>query len=283
MMGAALAEALLNADHTVTVWNRSAEKIAPLTAKGAHAAASVQAAMAASEITIICVSDHAATTEILNAAEAGPGRDALLVVMTSMSPKDSREIADWAARHRVGYLEGTIFGVPDDIVSGNGMIVYSGPSRLFEANEPLLKAMSPPKYLSEDIGSAVSFDRVYYVFGYGLFHAFLVGAAMAHAKGFSIDTYTDVVMARSPVFVDRLKGMGDAIANRDHDVTQASIERWAAGFENSLTMCREAGVDDALPAAIKRYFDRALAAGYGGKEMTAVFEVLIDNAGGRSS
>ena len=68
-----------------------------------------------------------------------------------------------------------------------------------------------------------------------------------------------------------IKGMGDAIANRDHDVTQASIERWAAGFENSLAMCREAGVDDALPAAIKRNFDRALAAGLGGKEMTAIF------------
>ena len=102
---------------------------------------------------------------------------------------------------------------------------------------------------------------------------------MAHAKGFSLDTYTDVVMARSPIFVDRLKGMGDAIAKREHEVTQASIERWAAGFEGSLSACQEMGIDDALPAAIKHNFDRALAAGYGDKELTAVFEVLIGAKG----
>ena len=155
------------------------------------------------------------------------------------------------------------------------MIVYSGPRALFDANEALFGAVAAPKHLSDQIGAAVSFDRVYYVFAYGISHAFMVGAAMAHAKGFSIEVYTDVAIARSAVLADRLRIMGDAIAAQNHEVTQARMDIWAAAFKDALTTCREVGVDDALPAAIMRNFDRAIAAGHGDKEMSAVFEALI--------
>ncbi|MDH3669417.1 MAG: NAD(P)-binding domain-containing protein [Paracoccaceae bacterium] len=283
MMGAALAEALLNAGHDVTVWNRSPEKAEALARKGARIGGSAAEAMAVSDISIICVSNHAATMEILGAADLKPTAGALLVELTTMSPEESREVAGWAVGNGMDYLDGTIFGVPANVTGGSAMVVYSGPRALFDANEALFGAMASPKHLSDEIGSAVSFDRVYYVFGYAISHAFMVGAAIAHAKGFSIDTYTDVVVERSAVLADRLKELGAAISARNHEVTQARMETWAAAFEDALTTCREAGVDDSLPAAIKRNFDCALAAGYGDKEMSAVFEILIDGVGAPSS
>ena len=39
-------------------------------------------------------------------------------------------------------------------------------------------------------------------------------------------------------------------------------------------------VGAALPAAVMRNFDRAIAAGHGDKEMSAVFETLIAGEGG---
>ena len=74
LMGSALAEALLNAGHEVTVWNRTAAKAEPLTAKGARAAASAAEALAASGVTIVCLTNHAATMEALNGVTAPDGR-----------------------------------------------------------------------------------------------------------------------------------------------------------------------------------------------------------------
>ncbi len=280
LMGSALAEALLNAGHEVTVWNRTAEKAGPLTGKGARAAGSAAEALSATDVTIICVSDHAATMDILGTVAAGETANGkLLVQLTTMSPDDSRELAGWAEQRGLAYLEGTILGLPKDITGGSAMIIYSGPRAIFDANEALLSAMADPKHLSDEVGAAVSFDRVYYAYVYGMFHAFIQGAALAHAKGFAIDVYTETVMARIAFLPEKLKMMGDAIAARNHDVTQASIDVWAAAFADTLAMCRETGVDDALPTAVMHNFERAIAAGHGNQEMSAVFETLIEGTG----
>ena len=65
-MGAALARALLGNGREVTIWNRSPEKAASLVEKGAVLAPSAAAAIAASPIIIVCVTNYAAANHILD-------------------------------------------------------------------------------------------------------------------------------------------------------------------------------------------------------------------------
>ena len=62
----ALAQSLLNHNHTVSVWNRSADKANSLISKGAVLITEIAEALTASSTTIICVSDHKSTMEILD-------------------------------------------------------------------------------------------------------------------------------------------------------------------------------------------------------------------------
>ena len=64
LMGAALARTLLAKGYCVTVWNRSAEKAAPLVEAGAALAATSAEAVAASPVTITCVKSHPQTSLI---------------------------------------------------------------------------------------------------------------------------------------------------------------------------------------------------------------------------
>ena len=74
-MGSALARAQLKAGRSVTVWNRSIEKAAPLEEAGAIAAATASEAIMASPLTITCLKSHPQTNEVLrNAANALPGK-----------------------------------------------------------------------------------------------------------------------------------------------------------------------------------------------------------------
>jgi 3-hydroxyisobutyrate dehydrogenase-like beta-hydroxyacid dehydrogenase len=276
-MGAALAGALLNAGHKVAVWNRTASKGAALVESGATAAASPGDVAKTSATTICCVTDHAASSDILErdgVATALAGK--LLVQLTTMSADQSRSTADWARERGVAYLEGTILGLPQDVIGGSATIIYAGPKDHFDANKDLFSALGgSPQHLSEEIGAAVTFDRVYYAFAYGTLQAFIQGAALAHAKGFSVDAYTETAISRLPVLPSRLRQYGKMIAARDHADVQGGLDIFKDSFVETLEMCRNLGVDDTLPAALMANFRRASEAGYGEQEVTALFEVLV--------
>lgn len=94
-MGSSLANALLQAGHEVTDWNRSLARAAPLTARGARRADSVVHALERSPLSILCVLDYAAARGILERAP----RELLgktLVNLTNGTPAHALEMADWA-------------------------------------------------------------------------------------------------------------------------------------------------------------------------------------------
>jgi 3-hydroxyisobutyrate dehydrogenase-like beta-hydroxyacid dehydrogenase len=101
------------------------------------------------------------------------------------------------------------------------------------------------------------------------------GAAMAHALGFSKEVFFDTVKARTPVIVGQLMALGEKIAARSYETSDARLDLWVDGFIQTLSLCREKGVDDALPTAVMKNFRRARAAGYGDSDLAAVFETMI--------
>ncbi len=133
--------------------------------------------------------------------------------------------------------------------------------------------------MSETFGAAYEFDKTYYPFGFAMLQGFIQGAALAHASGFSIEAYTRIMTARLPVFPERLNRLGAVIADRNHDGDQAALEVWADTFGKSLDLCRTLGVDDTLPTALMRNFEKAIESGYREKEISALFEVLLPKSG----
>jgi 3-hydroxyisobutyrate dehydrogenase-like beta-hydroxyacid dehydrogenase len=273
LMGSALAESLLKAGHNVTVWNRSAAKVEPLVASGARPAASVAEAIADSDLTIVCLANHAVTSEVLSSTSPFAGHT--LVQLSTMTPDESRKLAAWAEARGIAYLDGSILGVPTTVRAGAATIICSGPRELFDANEPVLRALGTPLHLSPEIGAAVTFDRIWYAYAFATSMAFMQGAAMAHALGFSKDVYFETVRARTPVTIDQLMALGEKIAARSYATSDARLDVWADAFLETLSLCRETGVNDTLPAAMMSNFERARAAGYGDKDLAALFETLI--------
>ncbi len=280
MMGSALSEALLASGHRVTVWNRTPSKCDALAEAGASVAPSVSEAIDASHVTLVCVTNHAAAMEILGTIPEGTLETGkCLVQLSTMVLEESSELARLTAQHRLGCLEGTILGTPDNVTGGTATIIVSGPQEVFDASEAVLQAFGDAKYLSSEAGAACSFDKVWYAYAYGLHAAFFQGAALAHAKGFALDAFFDTVKARTPALVEQCMAFGEKIAARDHSATGGRIDIWAEPFNETLAMCRALGVNDGLPGAIMDNFRRASAAGRDDQELSAIFETLIDGTG----
>lgn len=138
-MGGALARALLDAGHRVTVWNRTDSKAVPFAARGADVAPSAVAAATSSPLTIICMSSYGAALEAL--AAAGDLRGRTLVQLSSGTPGDARDAALWAADRGADYLDGAILAWPRQIGGPDAALIVSGPTQVYDRAVSTLRAL----------------------------------------------------------------------------------------------------------------------------------------------
>src|SRR3954462_8749966 len=96
-MGAAIAQRLIEAGHTVTVWNRSAAKLKAGTDAGAKAVAPPAQLASKSEAVISILTDAGAIDAVYNGADgllAGDVRGKLFIEMSTVQPHTEVALAE---------------------------------------------------------------------------------------------------------------------------------------------------------------------------------------------
>ncbi len=146
LMGAPMAANIAKAGFRTQVWNRSTEKTTPLAAQGCMVAASAADAVIGAEV-IVSMLDSAAATDTVF-IEGGllmrlaPG--AVWVVMSSLSPQESRQHAKLAAEQALGYVDAPVSGGPEGARLGTLAIMAGGEEAHFEKVLPVLRTMGRP-------------------------------------------------------------------------------------------------------------------------------------------
>jgi 3-hydroxyisobutyrate dehydrogenase-like beta-hydroxyacid dehydrogenase len=276
-MGSTLAEALLAKGHNVTVWNRTASKCGALGEAGATVAASAAEAVASADTTVVCVSDHAASASVLQTDEVTVAlRGKVLVQLSTVTAEESRDMGRWAEQNGIAYLDGSILGYPQGILSNDCTIIYSGPRSVFDANEGMLSAMGgKPKLVGEAVGGAPTFDKTLYANHYGSMLAFFHGAAICHAAGFPLETYVAQVVAGG---AGHKPHFGELLINRSYDAAGAAMNIDAAAYDHVVRLTDEFGLDATFSTAVATLFERAKADGLGEQGFAAMFKVLINES-----
>jgi len=190
-MGVVLADLMLRAGKSVTLWNRSRDKAAALVMRGPIFPETPAAAIAASPVTLICVYDYDAARDILGregVAEALRGR--LVVNLGTGSPEDAREAESAIARQGGHYLDGAIQAAPSQMGEAGTPILISGPAPVFAAAEPLLKILAGNLvYLGDRVDAAAFMDLATLSYVYGAYAGFLHGARIAETMDISVEAF----------------------------------------------------------------------------------------------
>lgn len=275
-MGQALAGALLDAGHLITVWNRSQGKGDELVARGAVRAANAEEAVRASELTLVCVVDYDASHAILAPlADALTGR--VLVNLTSDTPERSREAAAWAQSHGISYLDGAVM-VPTPLIgSPDALLFYSGVQGAFERHESTLKALGgKAAFVGTDPGLAALYDLSLLDFFYGSISGLVHAYALATADGVKaadIAPYLNTIVQILPPIAEFTAANIDA---GKYPGAQANLGMMAAGVEHILHAARTRGLDVSQLEAVKSVADRAIAKGHGSDDWASTYEALRD-------
>lgn len=144
IMGGGMARNLLKNGFTVTVWNRSAEKMTPLVQAGAAAAASPADAAAASDIAITCVSDTPDVEAVILGANGimhGLRAGGMVIDMSTISPKATRAIAERLRERQIAMLDAPVSGGSEGAARGTLSIMVGGAAADFERALPVFQAM----------------------------------------------------------------------------------------------------------------------------------------------
>ena len=270
-MGSALARAFVENGCSVTIWNCSPEKALSLVEKGALLAPNAAAAVTASPVVIMCVTDPGAAQQILGDREAVfSGK--LLVQLTTSRPQEAREGEAWAQQHQVEYLQGAITGSPSSIGTPDAHILLSGAEAVFRKAEPLLKVLAGKlDYKGEAIGLAPAWDLAMAMHYYGMFLSLFHSVQICQAEGIPLEQFINLLGEQGKGYE---KWLVENIQSGNYQHTSAPLELWAGAIQRITQHAMESGIDAGFPMFTSALFEKAMAAGYGREEVSAVFKVL---------
>lgn len=271
-MGRAMAGVLLRAGHPVTVWNRTPGRTVP----GATVAGTPAEAVAAADLIILSLTHYQAMYDILGPV-AGQLAGKVLVNLSSDTPDASRAAAAWAAGRGAEFVTGGVMVPPPAVGTAEAYVFYSGPAAVFAAHEPVLRLIGSPKYLGADHGLAQLLYQanldVFLTALSGLLHATaLVTAAGVPAADFlpgALDTLTGI-----PAMIEDVPELARRLETGEHPGDLSTALMMGATAAHVLDTSASLGVDTALPGAVKSHYDRAIAAGHGKENWTALYEVI---------
>ena len=142
LMGLPMTLRLLKAGLSVTVWNRSREKLAPALAAGAHAADSPAGAARNADVVLMCVLDTTAVEDVIFGAEgvaSAPGAGRVLVDHSSIRPDATRAFAArLKAANGMDWIDAPVSGGVGGAQAGTLAIMAGGESDAIERVRPVL-------------------------------------------------------------------------------------------------------------------------------------------------
>ncbi len=143
-MGEPMAHNVLKAGFPMVIWNRTSEKAKGLLDRGAAWGNSPREVAEKCDVLITVLSDASAVREVLlgddGVASAGSGPT--VVEMSTISPKDSIEVAEELARSGKVMLDAPISGSTKAAEDGIITILVGGDASALDRARPILDAMS---------------------------------------------------------------------------------------------------------------------------------------------
>jgi 3-hydroxyisobutyrate dehydrogenase-like beta-hydroxyacid dehydrogenase len=271
LMGAALARAVQQAGHDLTVWNRSPARMQPFIDDGVAGAPDLATAITASPVILICIDNYAVTDTMLQSDDILPllaGRT--VVQLSTGTPKEAREASEWMTVRGVAYLDGAILAGPKEIATDDAQILLSGDTAAYQRTGKLLQCLGGTvRYLGVNIGAASALDLAWLTTCYGRFMATIHAANLCRSEDVGIEDFISVLPDQPYV-----QGYAKVIHEESFQMCTATLQVWGAALKRIQQQGVDANINTEIPDFVASFFKKAVDAGYGEENVMALVKVL---------
>lgn len=271
-MGSAIARALIDRGHELTLWNRNPAKAADLAGPGVRRVASLEQALAASPRILVCIHGYEATRALLeDAASAALLQDRTLIQMSTGTPAEARAAETWVTDRGGRYLDCSIMVYPQSVGRPDGQLLVCGAQQAWDDCRELVACLGGDvRYLGANIGAAAALDLAVVTR--------LVANSVAIVYGIHLCESENLPLAQFAAMYpdgDRARHLAAVIDSGDYD------ERIVASVGTSIEvvaairrLALDRGINSELPDFILGLYRRAAAAGYLEQDNACLIEVF---------
>jgi 3-hydroxyisobutyrate dehydrogenase len=278
-MGAPIARNLLAAGFEVSVWNRTADRAAPLAADGARQSSSPAKAAEGAEMTLTMLADGDAVNDAMTGPEGAlaslrPG--SVWIQMATIGDEWTQRLAALAAKKNVEFVDAPVSGSDGPAREGQLMVLASGPEDTRAQVQPIFDAIGRKTLWLGPAGNGTRLKLVLNDWLASLTEGVAETIALTGALGLDPQLFLEAIE-------DGPLGSPYAVAKARAALAGEFVPGFALrlAFKDvglALDAARERDLELPITEAISRRWQQAIADGHADEDVSAVIAVAGSRA-----
>ena len=270
IMGKPMCSQLINAGYNVTVYNRSKDKEAALTAMGATTAPTPASLIHQTDVVFIMVTDDNAIHQLFNDEDgllSANTSGKLIINMSTVSPGISKHYAQLCSNSGNSYLDAPVSGSQKQAEDAQLVIMAGGDVTAFTTAKPLLESIGKMVMHTGAVGTGnmakLAINTLLAIQAQGL------SEAVSFAAQNGIDPQQLLTLINNSALASTfMKIKGDAIINDNYKPAFA-----LKNIIKDLSLAKDEGMASPLGTASLNSFKEA-SVDYGDDDIIAIYKLL---------
>ena len=277
IMGAPMARNLMEAGHQLAVYNRTAEKTAPLVDAGARHAETPAAAADGAEFVISMVGDDDASRAVWlgpeGALAGAPAAGAIAIECATLSHDWMLELERHARAAEFGFIDGPVTGGPPGAEAGSLTLLVGAEDADLAVARAVMLAYGGEIVHFGAVGAGTSYKLVANLMGTVQIAALAEGLVLAARAGLDLEQ-VGATLAKGGPGSPAVQTNIPPMTAPDHEDVYFSARWQHKDAACALALARKLGQHVPLGAAACDLYHLTLAKGLGEKNTSAVIEAL---------
>ncbi len=275
-MGKPMARNILRAGHDLKVFNRTTAKLTDIVAEGAQATSSPREAAQHREVVCVCVSRPSDLHEVVLGDQGilrGAAKGTVIVDFSTVDPETSRHVAGECASRDVAFLDAPVSGGVTGAQSGTLTVIVGGINQAFSRAQPVFEAVGQNVRLVGPSGAGSTMKLINQVLVGVNLAAVLEAFNTAEVAGIDRQALFEVLSTSAGRSFMLEYAIPDRVFNQNFEPGFA-LNLLCKDVDLAVAMGNQLQSPMVMPAIASDLFHKAIAAGYGGRDMTATSLLL---------
>ena len=273
-MGEPMALRLQNCGHTVTAYNRTADKLQVLQDQGIAIAATLTELLQTCDCAILMLADAAAIeTTLLIPATQPALANCTLIQMGTIAPNESRGIATQIQQAGGHYLEAPVLGSIPQVKTGSLIVMVGSTLEQFQQWQPLLKCLGEQVMHIGSVGSGAAIKLAMNQLIGSLTTAFSLSLALVQREQIEVEAFMEIVRKSAlyaPTFDKKLERM----LNRNFANPNFPTKHLLKDMKLFSQAAEAAGLSPVLSESVAHVVEQAIAQGLADQDYSALYEAV---------
>ncbi|MBS0169642.1 MAG: NAD(P)-dependent oxidoreductase [Nitrospira sp.] len=279
LLGAAVAERLHAEGHSLSVYNRSAEKTYALRELGVTVAPTAAAAMSEAHVVLLFLADAAAIRTVLFDRPTSAALNGRMVIqMGTIGPSDSRALESEVARLGGRYLEAPVLGSITEAKTGTLLIMVGGTPEDYAQWTPLLHTVGSDVRLIGPVGKAAVMKLALNQLIATEMAAFALSLGLIRDGDVDRDTFMDI-LRKSALYTPMFDKKLPRLSTRHYEHPNFSTRHLLKDVDLCLAAAEQAHLSTEGLQGVRSLLTDTIAQGLGEVDYSALYE-RVDPAEG---